>query len=113
MGWRRLRLLRQVGNALVSGVEQFLLVDDVVAVEDGPALVPGQEHGDPFGDAEISPSHRHLSQARFAVRVGAARKAVVYRWEARKRTVSTSRKVRLIGRPLMRYFRHQVLVKRA
>ena len=35
MGWRRLRLLRQVGDALVSGVEQFLLVDDVVAVEDG------------------------------------------------------------------------------
>ena len=23
----------------------------VVAVEDGPALVAGQEHGDPFGDA--------------------------------------------------------------
>ena len=35
---------------VVSGVEQFLLVDDVVAVEDGPALVPGQEHGDPLGD---------------------------------------------------------------
>ncbi len=26
------------------------MVDDVVAVEDGPTLVPGQEHGDPFGD---------------------------------------------------------------
>ena len=24
---------------------------DVVAVEDGAALVPGQEHGDPLGDA--------------------------------------------------------------
>ena len=49
-GWRRLRLLRQIGDQLVPGVEQFLLVDDVVAVEDGTALVPGQEHGDPFGD---------------------------------------------------------------
>ena len=46
----RLRLLRQIGDQLVPGVEQFLLVDDVVAVEDGTALVPGQEHGDPFGD---------------------------------------------------------------
>ena len=34
-GWHRLRLLRQIGNELVPGVEQFLLVDDVVAVEDG------------------------------------------------------------------------------
>ena len=49
-GWRRLRLLRQIGDELVPGVEQFLLVDDVVAVEDGAALVPGQEHGDPLGD---------------------------------------------------------------
>ena len=32
------------------GVEQFLLVNNVVAVEDGAALVPGQEHGDPLGD---------------------------------------------------------------
>ena len=29
-----------------------------------------------------------LSQARFATRVGAARKAVVYQWEARKRCPS-------------------------
>ena len=29
---RRLCLLRQIGDELVSGVEQFLLVDDVVAV---------------------------------------------------------------------------------
>ena len=49
-GWYRLRLLRQIGDELVPGVEQFLLVDNVVAVEDGPALVPGQEHGDPLGD---------------------------------------------------------------
>ena len=49
-GWYRLRLLRQILDQLVPGVEQFLLVDDVVAVEDGTALVPGQEHGDPFGD---------------------------------------------------------------
>ena len=49
-GWHRLRLLRQVLDELVPGVEQFLLVDDVIAVEDGAALVPGQEHGDPFGD---------------------------------------------------------------
>ena len=27
------------------------LVDDVVAVEDGAALVAGQEHGDPLGHA--------------------------------------------------------------
>ncbi len=50
-GWNRLRLLRQIGDELVSGVEQFLLIDDVVAVEDGAALVSGQEHGDPLGDA--------------------------------------------------------------
>ena len=49
-GWHRLRLLRQIGDELVPGVEQFLLVDNVVAVEDGAALVPGQEHGNPFGD---------------------------------------------------------------
>ena len=47
----RLRLLRQTLDELVPGVEQFLLVDDVVAVEDGAALVSGQEHGDPLGDA--------------------------------------------------------------
>ena len=50
-GWCHLRLLRQIGDELVPGVEQFLLVDDVVAVEDGAALVAGQEHGDPLGDA--------------------------------------------------------------
>ncbi len=49
-GWYRLRLLRQIGDQLVPGVEQFLLVDDVIAVEDGAALVPGQEHGDALGD---------------------------------------------------------------
>ena len=49
--WYRLRLLREIGDQLVPGVEQFLFVNDVVAVEDGPALVPGQEHGDPLGDA--------------------------------------------------------------
>ena len=37
----RLRLLRQIRDELIPGVEQFLLVDDVVAVEDGPALVAG------------------------------------------------------------------------
>ena len=47
----RLRLPRQIGDELVAGVEQFLFVDDVVAVEDGAALVAGQEHGDPLGDA--------------------------------------------------------------
>ena len=46
-GWRR---LRQIGDQPVAGVEEFLLVDDVVAVEDGAARVAGQEHGDPFGD---------------------------------------------------------------
>ena len=49
-GWRRLRLLRQILDELVSGVEQFLLINNVVTVEDGAALVPGQEHGDPLGD---------------------------------------------------------------
>ena len=49
-GRRRLRLLREILDELVSGVKQFLLVNNVVAVEDGAALVPGQKHGDPFGD---------------------------------------------------------------
>ena len=44
-------LLCQIGDELFAGVEQFLLIDDVVAVEDGAALVAGQEHGDPLGDA--------------------------------------------------------------
>ena len=50
-GWYRLRLLRQILDELVPGVEQFLLVNNVVAVEDGAALVPGQEHGDALGNA--------------------------------------------------------------
>ena len=49
-GWHRLRLLRQIGDQLVAGLEQFLLVNNVVAVEDGAALVSGQEHGDALGD---------------------------------------------------------------
>ena len=49
-GWYRLRLLREILDELVPGVEQFLLVNNVVAVEDGAALVPGQEHGDALGD---------------------------------------------------------------
>ena len=44
-------MLRQIGDQLVPGLEQFLFVDDVVAVEDGAALVAGQEHGDPLGHA--------------------------------------------------------------
>ena len=32
-GWHRLRLLRQIGDQLVAGVEQFLLVNNVVAVD--------------------------------------------------------------------------------
>ena len=47
-GWRRLRLRRQRGDQLVPGVEQFLLVNDVVAVEDGAATCvvdcPSREH---------------------------------------------------------------------
>ena len=46
----RLRLLCQIGDELVASVEQFLLVDDVVAVEAGAGLVAGQEHGDALGD---------------------------------------------------------------
>ena len=42
---------RPIGDELVPGVERFPLVDDVVAVEDGAALVAGQEHGDPLGHA--------------------------------------------------------------
>ena len=34
-GCARLRLLFQILDELVAGLEQFLLVDDVVAVEDG------------------------------------------------------------------------------
>ena len=47
-GWRRLRLRRQRGDQLVPGVEQFRLVNDVVAVEDGAATCvvdcPSREH---------------------------------------------------------------------
>ena len=38
-GWHRLRLLRQIGDQLVADLEQFLLMNNVVAVEDGAALV--------------------------------------------------------------------------
>ena len=48
---RRLCVLRQRGDQRVAGLEQFLFVDDVVAVEDGAGLVAGQEHGDALGDA--------------------------------------------------------------
>ena len=48
---RRLCVLRQIGDQLILGLEEFLFVDDVVAVEDGAGLVAGQEHGDPLGDA--------------------------------------------------------------
>ena len=48
---RRLCVLLQIGDQLVAGVVQFLLVDDVITVEDGAALVAGQQHGDPLGDA--------------------------------------------------------------
>ena len=46
----RLCVLFQIGDELVAGLEQFLFVDDVVAVEDGAGLVAGQEHGDALGD---------------------------------------------------------------
>ena len=48
---RRLCVLCHRGDQLVAGPEQFLFVDDVVAVEDGAALVAGQAHGDPLGHA--------------------------------------------------------------
>ena len=54
---RRLCVLRQIGDELVAGVEQFLLVDDVVAVDDGAARVAGQAHGTPFGDAGAGAWH--------------------------------------------------------
>ena len=44
----RLRIGRRL-SVEVKGVEQFLLVDDVVTVEDGAARVPGQAHGDLLG----------------------------------------------------------------
>ena len=50
-GWHRRRPLRQILDELVPGVEQFLLINNVVAVEDGAALVSGQKHGDALGDA--------------------------------------------------------------
>ena len=40
---RRLGVLRQILHKLVAGLEQFLFVDDVVAVEDGAGLVAGQK----------------------------------------------------------------------
>ena len=43
-------MLREILHELVPGLEQFLFVDDVVAVEDGAGLVAGQEHGDALGD---------------------------------------------------------------
>ena len=55
---RRLCVLCQIGDELVPGVEQFLFVDDVVAVEDGAALVAGQAHGDPLGHAGPAPPAR-------------------------------------------------------
>ena len=33
-------MLRQIGDQLVAGLEQFLFVDDVVAVENGAGFVP-------------------------------------------------------------------------
>ena len=48
---RRLCVLRQIGDELIPGLEEFLFVDDVVAVEDGAGLVAGQEHGDALGHA--------------------------------------------------------------
>ena len=47
---RRLCVLRQTGDQRIAGIEPFLFVDDVVAVEDGAARVAGQAHGDPLGD---------------------------------------------------------------
>ena len=44
-------MLRQIGDQLIPGLEEFLFVDDVVAVEDGAGLVAGQEHGDVLGHA--------------------------------------------------------------
>ena len=46
---RRLCVLRQIGDQLVAGLEEFLFVDDLVAVEDGAGLVTDQERGDPLG----------------------------------------------------------------
>ena len=43
---RRRCVRRQRGDQLVAGLEQFVFVEDVVAVEDGAGLVAGQEHGD-------------------------------------------------------------------
>ena len=55
---RRLCVLCQRGDQLVAGPEQFLFVDDVVAVEDGAALVAGQAHGDPLGHVGPAPPAR-------------------------------------------------------
>ena len=50
--WRRACACRaRYGDELILGLEQFLLVDDGVAVEDGAARVAGQAHGAPLGPA--------------------------------------------------------------
>ena len=72
------RRLRQIGGQLIAGREEFLLVDDVVAVEDGAGLVPGEEHGDAFGDAGAIRFRAAVRRQSWRKRVGtpAAQQAV-------------------------------------
>ena len=58
-GRLRLCVLFQISDELIPGLEQFLLVDDVVAVEDGAGLVAGQEHGDPLGQGRNAGSYTY------------------------------------------------------
>ena len=67
---RRLCVLRQIGDQLVASVEQFLLVDDVVAVEDGAGLVAGQEHGDALGDTGTDEVRAAVQRQSWRKRVG-------------------------------------------
>ena len=44
-------LLGEIRGQSLSGHQELLLIDDVVAIEHRPGLVPGEQHGDPFRDA--------------------------------------------------------------
>ncbi|MDQ3226602.1 MAG: hypothetical protein M3Q50_08240, partial [Chloroflexota bacterium] len=49
----RPRVLRssvlEIGDELLAGGQQLVLVDDVVPIKDTPGSMTGQEHGDPLG----------------------------------------------------------------
>ena len=84
--FRRLR-----ARATVADVDHFWLAYFEKAVWPKERSVPLSWHTIPADYADRIKSVRQrlgLSQAAFAARVGAARKAVVYQWESRKRCPS-------------------------